>query len=154
MSKSHLSCSGCETSKGFIETLMADPSPEPSKSLSGEGGRMGEEGMKCAVTCEKTEWLDGGWTSSAKLTRTEGVGGAKAKDVILKTNVKKSSLLITGVRDYVFFFFPCDRWQHSGCLASLVPGHQMPVASLQMICSFLLQYTFLRVLLALGKILM
>lgn len=79
MSKSHLSCSGCETSKGFIEMLMADLSPEASKPLPGEGGRVGEEGMKYAVTREKTEGLNGDELALPSLHRLKEWSGGKSK---------------------------------------------------------------------------
>lgn len=81
---------------------MADLSPEASKPLTGEGGRVGEE-RKYAVACEKTEWLGGDELAQSSLHRLKKWSGAKAKGVILKTTVKKSSLLITGVRGYVSF---------------------------------------------------
>lgn len=84
------------------QTLMADLSPEASKPLTGEEGRVGEE-MKYAVTCEKTEGLGEDELAQPSLHGLKKWSGAKAKGVILKTTVKKSSLLITGVRGYVSF---------------------------------------------------
>lgn len=78
MSKSHLSCSGCETSKGLIEMLMADLSPEASKPLTGEGGRVGE-GMKYVMTREKTEWLNGEELTQPSLHRLKEWSGGKSK---------------------------------------------------------------------------
>lgn len=101
---------------------------------------------------EKTEWLGGDELAQPSLHGLKKWSGAKAKGVILKTTVKKSSLLITGVRGYVSFLWQMATFRMFSILgpwaanASSIITNDMPLPPSI--------YPLERMLLALGKILM